>query len=95
MSAQDNLSKVLFHGTRAIIKGKYIVPKEGVAWATSSKEAAAEYGKTKLPKGKIGPLTIYHVEPSFPDEVVEANHPYMKDVKNYGSHLGFKIVGKE
>lgn len=92
MSAQDNLSKELFHGTRAVIKGTHIVPNRGAAWATDSKEAAEEYGKTKMPEGKIGPLKVYRVEPT--DDMPETEHPYREGVKLYASAKGFKILGE-
>ena len=65
MTASDNLSAQLFHGTRAVIQGKFI-QSTGLwheAWATDSPEAAELYGKTKLPNGAVGPLKIYKVEP--------------------------------
>ena len=86
------LSEQLFHGTRAVIKGSRILPLRGAAWATDSKEAAEEYGKTKFPQGKLGPLKVYAVEPT--ESMSTTEHPYRKGVKIYGSSTGFKIVGE-
>lgn len=88
----SNLSQQLFHGTRAVIEGSRILPLSGAAWATDSREAAEEYGKTKLPEGEVGPLKVYTVEPT--KEMSTTEHPYRKGVKIYGSSTGFKIVGE-
>lgn len=92
MAASDNLSKALFHGTRAVIKGTHILPNRGLAWATTSKDAAAEYGSTKRPLGEVGPLKIYQVEPT--EDMSPKEHPYYEGEVNYGSPTGFKIVGE-
>ena len=86
------LSTQLFHGTRAVIQGNYILGPRG-AWATDSPEAAKEYGTTKWPEGKVGPLKVYQVEPLDPSSLKIDAHPYMQDVKNY-HNSAFKIVGE-
>lgn len=88
----SSLSEQLFHGTRAVVEGNRILPLSGTAWATNSREAAEEYGKTKLPQGKVGPLKIYTVEPT--ESMSTSEHPYIKGAKNYASETGFKIVGE-
>jgi hypothetical protein len=93
MAASDNLSKALFHGTKAVIKGTHILPdSRGLAWATTSRDAAKEYGSTKMPFGEVGPLKIYQVEPA--KDMISGEHPYYEGEVNYGSPTGFKIVGE-
>jgi hypothetical protein len=92
MSASDNLSKELFHGTRAKIHGTHILPNRGGAWATDSLEAAKEYGSTKLPMGELTPLKVYRVEPT--KDMAEKDHPFIEGAKNYVSTKGFRILGE-
>ena len=96
MTASDNLSSQLFHGTRAVIHGKAIKATgfHQEAWATDSPEAAELYGKTKLPAGKVGPLKIYTVEPVSKNLTQKVPHPFMEGVNNYVSPFGFRITGE-
>jgi hypothetical protein len=91
MSAEDNLSQEMFHGTRAILRGKTITPMSGVAYATSDPEAAMMFAKTKLPEGKLGDAKVYKVAPLDDVEERAGNFP---GEKHYSSKTGFKVIGE-
>ena len=92
MSASDNLSQQLFHGTRAKITGDIITPgPSGFAYATTDKAAAELFGKTKLPEGEVGENKVYLVEGLGKVTVSPGNFP---DEMHHASDTGFKIVGE-
>jgi hypothetical protein len=90
MPAFEALSPQLFHGSRAVIKGRVI----STPWSTDNPEAAREYGKTKLPDGETGPLKVYKVQPFHMPDVTSNPHPYMQGVTNYASPMGYMITGE-
>lgn len=100
MSASEHVSGTqfppLYHGTRAIIKGKGIHAKGYYqeAWASDSPESARDYGHTKFPEGDIGPLRVYKVEPVGRELVQKVPDPMRAGVHNYVTPLGFRIVGE-
>lgn len=98
MSAEDNLSKVLFHGTQEKLKpGDVIAPKErpgyggAIAFATDNHGAAKAFATDK--DGNKG--SIYHVEPLDPKEV---SQPMPIKGFKYGNEViskkGFKVIKK-
>lgn len=96
MSASDNLSKVLFHGTMAKLNpGDIISPKEvtgygaPLAFATDNHGAAKAFATDK--EGNKG--NIYHVAPLDPQEI---SQPMPIKGFKYGNEVvskkGFKVI---
>ena len=82
MSAQDNLSHQLFHGTEAdLSSGDIVKPNKGFSWASTVPEVAAQYGSK-----------IYTVE-----SLGDAKRVSGAD-KKFGIHAsptGFRVTGKQ
>lgn len=92
MSASDNLSKQLFHGTRAKITGDIITPgPSGFAYATTDKAAAELFGKTKLPEGEVGENKVYRVRGMGNVTTKKGN---FKGETHHISDTGFLILGE-
>ena len=104
MSAEDNLSKQLFHGTGATLKkGTIIKPvNDEVAWATSEPNIAEGYARTANDRafGRVGRLKetneppalfnpVYTVEPVDPTDVTTTG------TRNqiHTSKKGFRVTG--
>jgi hypothetical protein len=96
MSAEDNLSRVLFHGTHAKLNpGDIINPTErpgyggAYAFATDNHGAAKAFATDK--EGNKG--NIYHVEPLDPEEI---SQPMPIKGFKYGNEVvstkGFKVI---
>lgn len=100
MSAQDNLSQQMFHGTRAHIVGGVILPavtegesRQARAWATSDAGQARFFGETKLPIGfEKSPVKVYKVKPVSNEVKEESGN--VEGERFYSSPHGFMITGE-
>ena len=93
MSAQDNLSQQLFHGTKAVLKGHIIHPgPSGVAYATTDPGSAELFGRTKLPEGEVGENKVYRVMPLGND--VKTKRGKFKGETHHLSSTGFLVLGE-
>ena len=92
MSAQDNLSQQLFHGTRAKIEGQIIRPgASGFAYATTDRGSAELFGRTKLPEGEVGENKVYRVMPMGNVTTKPGN---FRGETHHISDTGFIILGE-
>jgi hypothetical protein len=92
MSASDNLSSQLFHGTRAKIKGQIINPgPSGFAYATTDRGSAELFGKTKMPEGELGDNKVYRVM-SLGETTTKPGN--FKGETHHISDTGFLILGE-
>jgi hypothetical protein len=96
MSAEDNLSKELFHGTHVRFKkGDVITPQDRpIAWATTDKDHAQAMadirGEENNTKGRV-----YSVEPVDPEEMSNtSSNSGELPLDSVVSKKGFKIVGR-
>ena len=93
MSAQDNLSQQLVHGTRAVLKGHIIHPgPSGYAYATTDPGSAELFGKTKLPEGEVGENKVYRVMSLGTDNVTKKGK--FKGETHHLSPTGFLVLGE-
>ena len=107
MSASDNLSTQLFHGTNANLKpGDVITPKKySKAFATTDASEAKAYAQTSrsMNKGETQPSlfgAVYKVAPIDHEEMTTESDAYNLPNKNRGidssyrvSRKGFKVLG--
>lgn len=92
MSAQENLSQQLFHGSRAKIEGPIIHPgPSGFAYATTDRGSAELFGKTKLPEGEVGENKVYRVMPLGETKTKKGQ---FKGETHHISDQGFLILGE-
>ena len=94
MSASDNLSSALFHGTtHAFKKGDIVLPKKrGVAWATTDKKFARGWAAHRSIKG--GSPQVYLVEPIDHEEVKATNKKHGMYPGTHISTKGFRVLKK-
>ena len=103
MSADDNLSQQLFHGTDATLQvGDTVRPRKGEgshAFATDSPDEAAYYAnfannRFRLDRPKQPESTVYTVEPLDTPTVNERGIRMVdNDAKVMSSKTGFKVTG--
>jgi len=102
MSAEDNLSEKLFHGTHAAIKpGGLIEPRAfGKAYASNTYRDSAHYASSRsfLQKQMVLFNPVYEVEPLEGDtpKVEETNMRNKEDqryITHYTSERGFRVKG--
>jgi hypothetical protein len=90
MSAEDNLSAILFHGTGVTFKPGDVVKPKGRgsrhAWAASSKDVAANFAGGH--EGDTQSL-VYRVTPVDPSEQTQTDDPNI-----HRSRKGFKVIGE-
>ena len=82
MSASDNLSHELFHGTDANLKpGDIVTPQEDedYAFATNDPHFASDYGR------------VYKVEPIDKEDLVDYKHDDA-EATHYMSKKGFRVI---
>ena len=98
MSAQDNLSTQLFHGTAANLKvGDIIHPTDGAtvsgAYATTNPLHAHKYASSYVRLKGEGALfgVVYKVDPLENDKTLTNKKTITKDT--YRSQKGFKVTG--
>ena len=99
MSASENLSSALFHGTMAKLKpGDIVEPRSGVGYGAQLAFATPHHGAARAfatpDEGEKG--YIYHVEPVDKEEQLGGGQikGFPKGVREVTSKKGFKVVKK-
>lgn len=103
MSAEDNLSAQLFHGTDADLKvGDVVKPTKGwtgktLSWASTSPNYAWDFASVRRSNNPNNPMfgSIYTVEPVDEKEMQKTSNKDTVGMSNLfrASKKGFKVTG--